>query len=181
MTVEQLQRYVTEEDSAITCPESIDCAAEHLRRMRFDVLQDIPSGSMHISSGSEAFPCPLGGCNGSMARKFSSHDLYTQLSYLRYLFDHQRQRDNLQGKCACYHAASITSRQLRFLQWLSAHRSPESVSSVALPRADKDTLPRLSHNEMDAMDDIQNEVDRFLEHSAYSFLDLGFLTSTFKS
>eukprot|EP01043_Picozoa_sp_COSAG02_P015963 COSAG02_NODE_692_length_18432_cov_12.452681_13_plen_47_part_01 len=26
---------------------------------------------------------------------------------------------------------------------------------------------------MDAMDDIQNEVDRFLEHSAYSFLDLG--------
>ncbi len=55
------------------------------------------------------------------------------------------------------------------------------MSSVALPRADKDTLPRLSHNEMDAMDDIQNEVDRFLEHSAYSFLDLGFLTSTFKS
>ncbi len=65
---------------------------------------------------------------------------------------------------------------------LSVHTwSLDSVPSVALPLADKDNLPRLSHNEMDAMDVIQNEVDRFLEHSAYSFLDLGFLTSSFKS
>eukprot|EP01043_Picozoa_sp_COSAG02_P015962 COSAG02_NODE_692_length_18432_cov_12.452681_12_plen_173_part_00 len=121
-----------EEESAEICLEPIDCAAEHLGRMRFGVLQDIPSGSMHISSGSEAFPCPLAGCNGSMARKFSSHDLYTQLSYLRYLFDHERQRDNLQAKRACYHVASTTSRQLRLLQFLNAHRSPESVSSCCV-------------------------------------------------
>jgi|EP01044_Picomonas_judraskeda_P017085 hypothetical protein len=60
-------------------------------------------------------------------------------------------------------------------------RTLDSLLSFALPLSDKETLPRLSHNEMDAMDVIQNEVDRFLEHSAYSFLDLGFLTSSFKS
>ena len=63
--------------------------------------KDIPGGSMHTSAGSEALPCPLAGCQGSMARQFSSHDLYTQLSYLRYLFDHERQRDNLQRKRTC--------------------------------------------------------------------------------
>eukprot|EP01046_Picozoa_sp_COSAG06_P039808 COSAG06_NODE_4754_length_3981_cov_2.955458_4_plen_97_part_00 len=57
---------------------------------------------MHISSGSEALPCPLAGCQGSISRQFSSHDLYTQLSYLRYLFDHERQRDNLQRKRTCH-------------------------------------------------------------------------------
>eukprot|EP01046_Picozoa_sp_COSAG06_P039809 COSAG06_NODE_4754_length_3981_cov_2.955458_5_plen_56_part_00 len=36
----------------------------------------------------------------------------------------------------------------------------------SLLNADKEPLPRLSHNEMDAMDVIANEVDRFIEHSA---------------
>ena len=68
------------------------------------------------------------------------------------------------------------------VSFLSVHTwSLDSVPLVAPHLADKDTLPRLSHNEMDAMDVIQNEVDRYLEHSAYSFLDLGFLTSCFKS
>ena len=77
--------------------------------IHLDVLQDVPSGSMHIASGSEAFPCPLAGCQGSMSRKFSSHDLYTQLSYLRYLFDHERQRDNLQLKRAFRAVATHSS------------------------------------------------------------------------
>lgn len=85
------------------------------------MLQDIPSGSMDISSGSEAFSCPLAGCHGAMCRKFSSHDLYTQLSYFRYLFDHQRQRDNLQRKCAPDAVAGTSSLHLRVLKVLSAH------------------------------------------------------------
>ena len=95
------------------------CTTDHLALTRLDdALQDIPSGSMHVSSGSEAFPCPLAGCHGSMARKFSTHDLYTQLSYLRYLFDHERQRDNLQAKRACHAVAGTTSRKLHLLQFL---------------------------------------------------------------
>ena len=55
----------------------------------------------NIDAGCQGACCPLAGCQGSMSRQFSSHDLYTQLSYLRYLFDHERQRDNLQRKRTC--------------------------------------------------------------------------------
>ena len=39
-------------------------------------------------------------CLTGRPMQFSSHDLYTQLSYYRYLFDHDRQRENLQRKRA---------------------------------------------------------------------------------
>lgn len=86
----------------------------------------------------ESQPCPL--CpQASMFRQFSANDLYTQLSYFRYLFDHERQRSNLERK----------------------HPS----------------LSRLSPNEMDAMDSVREEIERFLDRSKFSRLDLTALFS----
>ena len=82
--------------------------------------------------GVETRTCPV--CSGTMHKPHTSQDLYAQLSYLQYLFDHKRQRDNLLKK----HAA----------------------------------LPTLSQLEMETMDAVRQEVDKFLDSSNYRFLDL---------
>ena len=53
----------------------------------------------NTAAAAESQPCPH--CpQSNMHRQFSANDLYTQLSYFRYLFDHERQRSNLERKRA---------------------------------------------------------------------------------
>eukprot|EP01050_Picozoa_sp_SAG11_P008871 SAG11_NODE_802_length_7105_cov_1.831573_8_plen_205_part_00 len=57
----------------------------------------------------ESQPCPL--CSATMHKALSAQDLYNQLSYLRYLFDHDRQRANLlQKRAFCGLAPTASSR-----------------------------------------------------------------------
>lgn len=105
------------------------------------MTKDMSAGLSSFSAAAvESQPCPR--CpQASMFRQFSSHDLYTQLCYFRYLFDHERQRAYLERK----------------------HPS----------------LSRLSPNEMDAMDSVREEIERFLDRSAYNFLDLDIFSTVF--
>lgn len=74
-----------------------------LRRVRpgGDAMRDARVPGLHGQTGARPpSAAPARVVLTGRPMQFSSHDLYTQLSYYRYLFDHDRQRENLQRKRA---------------------------------------------------------------------------------